>query len=1116
MSITKTIIAMLMALIWIISPPSWAETTTVKAKVILDKNAVNETETVNLSILALNRQGEVDRLSEAKGSTIMAVVDSIKGEIQGGSSHPGATPTDEHPGEGYFASQVRYVRINQGLGRVSIYYPCEATTPGVEAMDTITVYLQERVPTSGGGIQVIPIGQPIKKTVSITHTCGDYGSKIVPLIREIKPAEDDPQGEVKTEEVDVIGEDGQPIKGEDGQPKKQQVFIAQMTAGIGGMTIAVNDENFGKLRKIRAPGDALLELKHGGEVKYSFTETMQRGEALFTLTSEITEARPAPNLSGDEPYTIEISVENDEGELIPLGGEEEEKQKKEKKDELIVKPKRELGGLRLWTTKKHITMAAADKIFDDNGICQLTAPVDQLCDTAKTYLSIDMLDEYGNKTYDKNIAPFTISIEDSEGVVSNSAVKLRAYPACGIVKPEGENVDQWLGNRAGEILKLGTASLIAKPDRSTIPNSEPVSVQVGKNALILEPIDAGKKHEAGTEFEAFIARVANEEGQIYLADQSLVNYADIGEQETLNPGDLKMTTEAGEERTFSRRLDNTDIVEAYFEKATYGFDEIVDKIGNYPPVSLYSWDLWEIIPAPVTQVKWDGTDEQEMEFPAIEIEIEEDRYKTVIHSYQIKMLDNYDNEVSYDLGKVTAETKTGEVKYDTDDEVGNPNTSDDMGTPTTSQNDQNDNIEIPVSEDCQICPASCDDDISIVIDSGIKAEKESGDSIEVIYETGFIGENRIELSFTKPGLDDKKLVAVTSVPPQEKPDDGSDDDGKPKEMEITSYIETTSLPVNSEVAMTVESKNKDENFLIFFNQNEGDNLVPNVYQLIWEDSPPKDDAQADENDAECPSGYMLLNEKCQKTVEYRLISGNQLPPGRNLLLLKAGSQEGQFSFTFTDAGMVERDSISFEITPSVVSGTTTDDCQGEGNYWDEDKNQCLMLSNLNNPDEEGKSAVVTPDGQVSFTSNAHFNGGVVVGDGEMNHLATMPLTSEETSVSFVGNIQFDDDDIGKTVDIVIIVGYQFNPLIGGNPNETYWYSRTPSAFPLWDGDLANLESYQSDYVITEDNTHLNILIFEGAFTKEDAIPGIVSVYLGYRLESGQIKFGARPIILQLF
>jgi hypothetical protein len=1113
MSITKTIIIMLMAFIWIISPPSWAETTTVKAKVILDKNAVTEKEIVNLSILALNRQGEVDRLSEAKGSTIMAVVDSIKGEVQGGSPHPGATPTDEQPSEGYFASQVRYVRINQGLGRVSVYYPCEAATPEVEAIDTITVYLQERVPTSGGGIQVIPIGQPIKKTVSVTHQCGDYDSKIVPLIREIKPAEDDPQGEVRKEEVEVIGEDG--------QPKKEQIFIAQMTAGIGGMTIAVNDENFGKLRKIRAAGDALLELKHEGEVKYSFTETMQRGEALFTLTSEITEARPLPGDTDDKPYTIEISVEDDQGEFIPLGGEEEEKQNK---DQLIVKPKRELGGLRLRTSKEHITMAAADKVFDHNGDCQLTAPVDQVCEAAKTYLTIDMLDEYGNKTYDKNIAPFTISIEDSEGVVSNAAVTFKAYPECGIITPIGENVDEWLGNQAGEILKLGTASLIAKPDRSTIPHSEQVSVQVGKNALILEPIDVGKKHEAGTEFEAFTARVANEEGQIYLADGSVVDYDDLEVQQTLNPGNLKMTTWAGETRTFSRRLDNTDIVEAYFEKATYGYDKIVDIVGNYPLVDLSTWELWEIIPAPVTQVKWDGTDEQEMEFPAIKIE--EDRYKTVINSYQIKMLDNYDNEIYYDLGKVTAESENGEVKYYTSDEVGNPITPDDTGTPSTSQNDQNDNIEVPVSDDCQICPASCEDDISIVIDSGIKVE-ESGDRIEVIYDAGFVGENRIELSFTKPGLDDKKLVAVTTVPPEEQPEgeagEGEAGEGEEEkeeeEMEVTSYIETTSLPVNSEVAMTVESKNKDEDFLIFFNQNEGDNLVPNVYQLMWEDSPPKDDAQSDEsedeNEAECPSGY-ILNDKCQQLVENRLISGNKLPSGRNLLLLKAGSQEGQFSFTFTDAGLVERHSISFEITPSVVSDTTIDDCQAEGNYWDEDKNECLTLSNLNNPDEEGKSAVVTPDGQISFTSNAHFNGGVVVGDGEMSHLATMRLTSEATSVSFVGNIEFDNDDVGKTVDIVIIVGFQFNPLVGGNPNETYWYTRTPGAFPFWDGDLANIESYQSDYVITEDKTHLNILIFEGAFSKGDAIPGIVSVYLGYRLETGQIKFGASPVILQLF
>jgi len=41
-------------------------------------------------------------------------------------------------------------------------------------------------------------------------------------------------------------------------------------------------------------------------------------------------------------------------------------------------------------------------------------------------------------------------------------------------------------------------------------------------------------------------------------------------------------------------------------------------------------------------------------------------------------------------------------------------------------------------------------------------------------------------------------------------------------------------------------------------------------------------------------------------------------------------------------------------------------------------------------------------------------------------------------------------------------------------------------------------------------------MYEGPLGKENIEPGTINVYIGYRLENGLIKFGAQPIIFQMF
>ncbi len=166
----KTILASAIALALVGSPAVWATTSTIEGQFILDKTAIGAGGSVNLALLGLDSSGKVDRFGEQNGSVIMAVVNSIKGTVVGGSATPGAQPNDIDPKDGKpipkggdFASTVAYVRLEQGNGKAYISYPADAS-----GEDSVTISLQERVASTGGGVEFKPIGSSVVKKVQIT------------------------------------------------------------------------------------------------------------------------------------------------------------------------------------------------------------------------------------------------------------------------------------------------------------------------------------------------------------------------------------------------------------------------------------------------------------------------------------------------------------------------------------------------------------------------------------------------------------------------------------------------------------------------------------------------------------------------------------------------------------------------------------------------------------------------------------------------------------------------------------------------------------------------------------------------------------------------------------
>ncbi len=237
-------------------------TYTCSGQFILDKVTVRAGETVNLALMGLNKNNEVDRFGEQGGSVIMGVVNTVQGQISAvpvgggvwneqGDKTPGATPNDSKPGYGNFASQVRYIRLDQGNGQISIYYPPEAT-----GEDILTLTLQERRATANGGVEFNVITK---------------AEKVV----KIEPPSDNPGALYITAFMAPLGDE----KGMSDTDSGDGIY-GTMTAGASGAEVVI------VARNDRAAGAITLTLSKG-DTKLTYTGKMTRGVAKINLDSNV-------------------------------------------------------------------------------------------------------------------------------------------------------------------------------------------------------------------------------------------------------------------------------------------------------------------------------------------------------------------------------------------------------------------------------------------------------------------------------------------------------------------------------------------------------------------------------------------------------------------------------------------------------------------------------------------------------------------------------------------------------------------------------------------------------------------------------------------------------------
>ena len=1014
MNVKKTALATAIALTMAGGGSAWAETSTVKGQFILDKQVVTGGETVNLALLGLNENGEVDRFGEEKGSKIMAVVETIKGEIQRGSTHPGSIPNDTVPMPGHFSSQVRYVALNQGVGRVSIFYPDEIVDDE-STVDTLTVFLQERIPTHDGGVEFERIGQAVKKEITIKAGTTE---PIAFSIAKFEQSINDPiQKPVMI--PDPVEEDW--------------AFYGEMTAGYSGAVFMVTgDEDLQGTTRAAIHVNLKLQKPNRGVVIYEDTQRLIRGKATFTVTDDLTEAGL---------YDVILSLE---------GKEEINNIRMLSKDTLRIWPRSTAAKSKLMADKTRVARAAG-ALFTGAGHCNGSL----VCQG--TELTLTLLDEFGNEmtSTKKDSAAHTLQVKDSNNVFATRSI------------PFGPNeVEKKLvwGDDSGEILKTGTTSLAATG--SSLANSNAVAIQVVNNSLSAEATDLfvynpdpepenRNDQKAGTEFDAFKVVIKDGQGRTL----------PVGSATTTNPGPIDVTTSMGETIRVERKLDpdKKDIIEVYFETATdKGTDAdnkylLTDTGGKYGQV----WaEGSKMIPAAAFKVTLHNAIGDVITTVDSRYDLEKKRYMTKLPERNFRMQDAYGNEITENVGEFSVKSANATITYN---------------------NTKGSNV-------------------------GEVARKPGGEVHLAYNPSAFSGEDKITMTFKKPALSSKTLQITTSIP--EALDTGLGD--------IVSYIETNDLPVNSEVALKVETLDKQGK--LFKNAS----LVLTVTFNEEEEELAKIDLDPESDEPDhiiTPTVRDLLNPDVDQNGNF-VASGGRLSfgEGRKLFVVEAGPREGKFSLTFKDANNPSNKEVRvFTVTHEIQEEIIIDEptCLTQGDYWADDAGVCHTMPPIGNPiPGKATSGLVNKNGLISFTSNAHFKGGVVVGlaDDETNSFqsdASMELTAEGENVLFAGNIQFAPSHADETVDIVIAVGYQTGPF-----GSTAWFSFDPSVGLMpWNGHPAELAMVMEHPVVKDEN--LEVTIYDGPLGENNILPGTLSVYLAYRRDNGEVHFNGLPITLRM-
>jgi hypothetical protein len=565
------------------------------------------------------------------------------------------------------------------------------------------------------------------------------------------------------------------------------------------------------------------------------------------------------------------------------------------------------------------------------------------------------------------------------------------------------------------------------------------------------------------------------------------------------------------------------IVEGYFEKV---YDEVVsatgflisDKQGVYGEVVDYT--SAKIMPAAANRVKFqDAHGEERKSVPPSK---DGKQYKIKLPEIAFMMFDTFGNAIS------SGGAGTGEFTI-------------------TSSNAK---VAPPITSDRKAIPG--------------RKDKPYG-YVELTYETegdtAFAGEDNIEANFTKPGLGSNVLSISAAIPALQ------------KLSNIASYIETTDIPVNSEVVMTVETLDEDDNLLkddnttvtITFGAEVGDTIVPRVKL----------------NEIRDANGNVVESEKQVSTGESISFENKN---GRVVFVIEAGPQEGIFTIKFADANNTIEEVRTFNVTEKLeilaVSPTTVENLVTDGTasvtitggvepYTVVSEDESIATATLEDDgttvtitgqkvaddsvttvtitdSKDGVSKVtVTVSGEVNI-DQCHAEGHVFVDD----ECKQLPSTNggsggaptidsdgnfgtsnanfsggwSEDGAAYGGTVSYDakagkpvsvtqvirfDPSHSGEVDIVVLLDIRLHPF---GP-DLWFVVSLASGFEPWDLSMASIVPFDTHTIVSGEPLVLGP--YDLGTGLKDFLASDVKFYFGYRISDGTMIFSGDPINLQV-
>lgn len=999
MTMKRTALASAISLA-LVGAPAFATTSTVEGQFILDKTSVSVGQSVNLALMGLDKSGAVDQLGEQQGAIVLVTVISEKGMITGGSASPGEKAGDTVVG-GVFMGDVKYVKLNQGLGRVNISY----TDPNAVGTDTITVTLQERFVNAQGGIVFNTI-KSVKKTVTVSPAAI---SATRLDITGFKPAAADARG-IAMGAVDTAT----------GCSATSTITGSQATAGVGGGQLAVFACLPGLGVDANANGQLTVTLTTKGTqdkaspvgteaaATYTFTAPLSKGKAIVTLPSTITKVGSyyvsakldsLPNVSSVATDLTDVLKVVDTGRVKKLG----------------------------LTSNKNVISNSVE-----------TAPASGV--NAAATVTLTLLDDYGNVTtgaLEPTAPNYNVDLNDANGIVSSTGVSL-AYPSA---------TTATLGSAKGQLLKLGETSLVASVNGNTaITASDALKVKVVTQSLIANAYAARTEpFIAGNEYPVFSVAVDGVLSPSVLADGMYQGTADTPNttSDTAVSANSSVTMNiknltSGETVSVNLAQGQAKLL-ALFKTATFGTKyKISDAAGAFGE-TIIDVANFMVKPAAASVAQLQNAHNIQVNSVAPALSSDGKQYVTTLPASSVKIFDSYGNAVSSN-GAVTA-------------------LQSDSGTfSVTSANG--------VVSGANLAPFGTG---NIAV---------SYNAVDVGTTKAFVGADPLTLNFTKPGIGSVKVDST--IPAQ------------PVLKTIVANIEQTTIPVNGEVAVTVET----------FDQN-GKPIANSVFGL--------------QNVTLSYSGT-LKPTVVDNDTSASLSSGSALASSassRKVLIVKAGATTGDFTLTFTNPDKTVTVDKAFKVTtgliaqcaPASVSACTTQkDCETNGGLFTAATAAVGTTAAVAASCQAVPAIASTKDGSVAavdkngaaVTVTTAFSGGISVNGGDYKQSDTVNKF-ETTPVKLVGIITPDAAHVGKVAEIIIAAGATL-------PGTTapLWFMMNGNAVAAWDLKLTSLAALKKNVTLTSPTT---FTMYEGKFLAG----GGLNVYMGYRLADGTLVYTLKTI-----